>query len=164
MTSKPKVDGKEVKGEYLLREPYARTLRKWRILRGFNQAKLVLEAKVPKHVVGSLERCERPIDLEEIVKLCHALKIDPNRFLDEVHSLVQRAIEPLDESVRAARVKEGLEELPSGDQELRKALDLVAEKWKQHFMFMELRANRGLLQAEAEPERGGGRKRSKPAR
>jgi hypothetical protein len=78
--------------------------------------------------------------------------------------LLLRAILPLDENLRAGRVKEGLEELPSADDDLRKALDLVTDRGKQIFMSLAQAGIHRLVRADAEPQRRTGRKHSKAPR
>jgi hypothetical protein len=156
---------KEKKPEDPIRQAFATTLRKWRILRDKpHQEDLSHQAGLPGYVVGSLERCERPIYLEEIVKICHALEIDDQRFLDEAHLLVQNAAQSLAETLRAGDENEGLKEHRSAEEEFRKAVDLVVEVLKETLLTWVLRVNRRFFRPEAEPRQRVERKRSKPSR
>jgi hypothetical protein len=85
--------------------------------------------------------------------------------MDEVHGLLQRAIQTLDEGMREAKAEEGLEELPAGDQEARKAMEFLVEKGTQLFMMIDAMANRDWSPPADEPQGGrGGGKRFKPSR
>jgi hypothetical protein len=165
MTSKPNAGGKEGKGEDLLRNAFGKTLRRWRTLKGNpNQTELSRRAGLPAYVVGNIERCQRPINLEEVVKICHGLEMDHQQFLDEVNLMLQTEAQPIAESLRVGEGKEGLKERPTEEEELRKAVDLVLAKLKEVFLSRALAANRSVAQAGAEPRRRSGRKRSKPTR
>lgn len=147
------------KEEDLIRAVYGDTLRRRRMTypEKLSQAQLSQKARLPAYVVGGLERCQRPINMEEIIKICHALEVEPARFLDEVHFALQNAVQPLVEDLRKGTPMEGH---LSSDQDLRKAFELVGEKLKQIFLFLAQASTANLPQAEAEVPVGGVRKGS----
>jgi transcriptional regulator with XRE-family HTH domain len=109
--------GTLAKGEDLFRAAYADTLRLWRKRHGaFNQTALSRRAGLSDQAVGSLERAERAVVLEEVLRICAALEIDFHDFLMDVQ---KRAFQPLAESLRA---REGASE------EERRAAELVSER------------------------------------
>ncbi len=165
---KPRTEApdKPEKAEDLLRAAYSDTLRRRRTTHPdkLNQTQLSQKADLPAYVVGGLERGQRTINMEEIIKICHALEVEPARFLDEVHFALQHAVQPLVEGLRHGTAMEGH---LSSDQELRKAVDLVGEKLKQIFLFLDQAYSGNLPRGEAEVLLGGVRKgspRSKPDR
>jgi transcriptional regulator with XRE-family HTH domain len=150
---------KSGRGEDLLRAAYGDTLRKWRTLQGnLNQTELSRKAGLPDYVVGSLERRQRPLDMEELAKICHALGLGLDRFLEEAHLALLHAVQPLAESLRGGEGKAVLEGHPSRE-ELRRAADLVFERGKQLFLSLAQTDNRSLPPAEAERQ-----PRSRPKR
>ena len=58
-----------------------RRVRALREERGMSQEKLAEKAKVHRTYVGSLERGERNVALINIVRLAHALDVDPSELV-----------------------------------------------------------------------------------
>lgn len=58
-----------------------RRVRALREARGISQEKLAEKAKVHRTYVGSLERGERNVALINIVRLAHALEVDPSQLV-----------------------------------------------------------------------------------
>lgn len=58
-----------------------RRVRALREERGISQEKLAEKAKVHRTYVGSLERGERNVALINIVRLAHALEVDPSELV-----------------------------------------------------------------------------------
>lgn len=69
--------GKPVKGRALL----AANLRRLRARRGWSQEALADEAGLDRTYVGSVERAERNISIDNICRLAEALRVDVRQLL-----------------------------------------------------------------------------------
>lgn len=65
------------------RNTLARNLRRLRAKKGLSQEELADLAGLHRTYVGSVERCERNISLDNIEKLARALKVKPSELLEE---------------------------------------------------------------------------------
>ncbi len=59
-------------------------IRELRLVKGFSQEALADEAGVHRTYMGSVERGERNISLDNIVKIARALKVAPSSLLQTV--------------------------------------------------------------------------------
>ena len=59
-----------------LRKVLAQNIRRLRAQKGFSQEKLADEAGLHRTFVGSVERCERNISIDNIGKIAIALEVD----------------------------------------------------------------------------------------
>lgn len=66
-----------------LRKVLAQNIRRVRAQKGFSQEKLADVAGLHRTYVGSVERCERNISLDNIGKLAVALGVEPASLLTE---------------------------------------------------------------------------------
>lgn len=66
-----------------LRKVLAQNIRRVRAQRGYSQEKLADEAGLHRTYVGSVERCERNISLDNIGKIAAALNVEPASLLTE---------------------------------------------------------------------------------
>jgi transcriptional regulator with XRE-family HTH domain len=62
---------------------FGSTLRKLREDRGYSQEELAERAELHRNYVGGVERGERNVGLENIVKLAKALSVSPREFFVE---------------------------------------------------------------------------------
>lgn len=62
---------------------FGSTVRKLREERGYSQEQLAEHAGVHRNYVGSVERGERNVALENIVKLAKALSVPPKDLFDD---------------------------------------------------------------------------------
>lgn len=67
-----------------LREVLAKNLRRLRAEKGYSQERLADIASLHRTFVGSVERCERNISLDNIWKLARALKVPAASLLEDV--------------------------------------------------------------------------------
>jgi Helix-turn-helix len=145
MTSKSRAGGKEgktkeKKPEDPFRQAFATTLRKWRILKNrLPQEELSRKAGLPDYVVGSIERCQRAFSMEEIIRICHALGVGYQEFLDDVYLLLQSAAKAVAEGLR---VDNESEERRRFEEELFKTADLVGEVARETFVTAALKVYR----------------------
>lgn len=61
-----------------VRSRFGRTVRKYRVASGLSQEELAATAGLHRTYVGGIERGERNVSLENIVRLARALKIHPS--------------------------------------------------------------------------------------
>ncbi|MEQ8383099.1 MAG: helix-turn-helix transcriptional regulator [Coleofasciculus sp. A1-SPW-01] len=71
-----------------LREKFGADVRARREELGFSQEQLAELAGMHRTYVGSIERGERNISLENIVKLCEALQIKPSSLMGSLDEFV----------------------------------------------------------------------------
>lgn len=65
------------------RQTFARNLRETRKVRGISQEKLAELADLHRTYVGSVERGERNISIDNMERLAHALKVTTQALLEE---------------------------------------------------------------------------------
>ena len=63
---------------------FGRTVRTLREARGYSQEELAERASLHRNYVGSLERGERNVAIENIVKLARALSVRPGELFEDV--------------------------------------------------------------------------------
>ncbi len=63
---------------------FGRTVRTLREARGYSQEELAERASLHRNYVGSLERGERNVAIENIVKLARALSVRPGDLFEDV--------------------------------------------------------------------------------
>ncbi len=63
---------------------FGRTVRTLREARGYSQEELAERATLHRYYVGSLERGERNVAIENIVKLARALSVCPAELFEDV--------------------------------------------------------------------------------
>lgn len=66
-----------------LRQLYASNLRRLRMAQGLSQEELAYRAGLHRNYVGSVERGERNISIDNIERLAAALKVSPAEFMAE---------------------------------------------------------------------------------
>jgi transcriptional regulator with XRE-family HTH domain len=71
-----------------LREKFGAAVRARREDLGFSQEQLAELAGMHRTYVGSIERGERNVSLENIVKLCEALRIKPSSLMGSLDEFV----------------------------------------------------------------------------
>jgi transcriptional regulator with XRE-family HTH domain len=71
-----------------LREKFGAVVRARREDLGFSQEQLAELASMHRTYVGSIERGERNVSLENIVKLCEALRIKPSSLMGSLDEFV----------------------------------------------------------------------------
>jgi transcriptional regulator with XRE-family HTH domain len=71
-----------------LREKFGAAVRARREDLGFSQEQLAELAGMHRTYVGSIERGERNVSLENIVKLCEALRIKPSSLMGSLDKFV----------------------------------------------------------------------------
>ena len=64
---------------------FGRTVRTLREARGYSQEELAERATLHRNYVGSLERGERNVAIENIVKLAKALSVRPGELFEDMH-------------------------------------------------------------------------------
>ncbi|MGI9321567.1 MAG: helix-turn-helix domain-containing protein [Thiogranum sp.] len=70
-----------VKPDTTLRERLARNVRLLRVMRGWSQEVLALEARLDRTYVGAVERAERNLTLSSMEKLAKALDVEVKALL-----------------------------------------------------------------------------------
>ncbi|MBI2422359.1 MAG: helix-turn-helix transcriptional regulator [Candidatus Hydrogenedentes bacterium] len=68
------------------REVFARNLKKLRMARGLSQEALAEEAGLHRTYVGSIERGERNISIDNIERLANAFGLAPSKLLENENS------------------------------------------------------------------------------
>ena len=63
---------------------FGRTVRTLREARGYSQEELAERATLHRNYVGSLERGERNVAIENIVKLAKALSVRPGELFEDI--------------------------------------------------------------------------------
>ena len=63
---------------------FGRTVRTLREARGYSQEELAERASLHRNYVGSLERGERNVAIENIVKLAKALAVRPGELFEDI--------------------------------------------------------------------------------
>ena len=71
-----------------LRDKFGAAVRARREKLGFSQEQLAELAGMHRTYVGSIERGERNVSLENIVKLCKALRIKPSSLMSSLDEFV----------------------------------------------------------------------------
>lgn len=65
------------------RDTLARNLRRLRAQRGISQEELAELAGLHRTYIGSIERCERNVSIDNIAKLAAAFGISPSKLLED---------------------------------------------------------------------------------
>lgn len=65
------------------RNTLARNLRRLRAERGISQEELAELAALHRTYIGSIERCERNVSIDNIAKLAAAFGISPSKLLED---------------------------------------------------------------------------------
>ncbi len=65
------------------RNTLARNLRRLRAERGISQEELAERAGLHRTYVGSIERCERNVSIDNIAKLAAAFGLSPSKLLED---------------------------------------------------------------------------------
>jgi transcriptional regulator with XRE-family HTH domain len=66
-----------------LRQLLAKNVRLIRNIRGWSQEKLAEKAELHRTYIGSIERSERNVSIDNIAKLSRALQVKPARLLSD---------------------------------------------------------------------------------
>jgi transcriptional regulator with XRE-family HTH domain len=69
----------------ILRKTFGANLRRERHLRGLSQERLGHAAGLHRTYIGSIERGERNVSIDNIERLARALKLDPSELLRWTH-------------------------------------------------------------------------------
>lgn len=67
-----------------VRETVGKTIREERLAKGLSQEELADEAELHRTYIGSVERGERNVSLDNIVAIAHALDLKPADLLRDI--------------------------------------------------------------------------------
>ena len=101
------------KSKDLLRVLIGKTLRRWRRLKGDPiQTEVARLAGIPAHWVGAYERGERPIDAVVVARICMALDVPPEAFVEDLMEAYARELKEIVKELRQGAQVEELQKSP----------------------------------------------------
>lgn len=87
-------------------------LRSRRKRMNLSQQVLSVRAGLAPHVVGNLERGNRTLRAHELVRICDALNVRSDIFLEEVKKAQLKALHPIEEEFRKSRASQPKSDAP----------------------------------------------------